>query len=171
MATPQLIVFSGLPGTGKSTLARATARSLGCPAFCKDELHAALLRSGLNYDRAGWMSHQLLTLLAQNQLRLGQSTVIDAMTPYQNVRDDWADVARREGAEFKAVECTCSDPELHRARVGQRGVTIPGWRAVGWDDVLEAATRYEPWGGDHLTVDTTRPLQETLADVLQYLRG
>ena len=40
----KLIVFSGLPGTGKSALAEAVGRELGIPVFAKDWLEATLLR-------------------------------------------------------------------------------------------------------------------------------
>ena len=44
----KLIVFSGLPGTGKSTLAEAVGRHLSIPVFAKDWLEATLLRSELS---------------------------------------------------------------------------------------------------------------------------
>jgi adenylate kinase family enzyme len=43
----KLIIFSGLPGTGKSTLAEAIDKDLGFPAFAKDWLEATLIRSEL----------------------------------------------------------------------------------------------------------------------------
>jgi predicted kinase len=43
----KLIVFSGLPGTGKSSLAEAVGRALHIPVFAKDWLEATLLRRGL----------------------------------------------------------------------------------------------------------------------------
>lgn len=36
----QFIVFTGLPGTGKSSLAEAVGRQLGIPVFAKDWLEA-----------------------------------------------------------------------------------------------------------------------------------
>ena len=43
----KLIIFSGLPGTGKSALAEAVGRRLGLPVFAKDCLEATLLRAEL----------------------------------------------------------------------------------------------------------------------------
>ena len=48
----KLIIFSGLPGTGKSRLAEAVGRALAIPVFAKDWLEATLLRSGLKPIRA-----------------------------------------------------------------------------------------------------------------------
>ena len=76
----KLIVFSGLPGTGKSTLAEAVGKALQIPVFAKDWLEATLLKSGLKptlEDKSlGFAGYELLTVLAQRQLgriwRLGE---------------------------------------------------------------------------------------------------
>lgn len=55
MRRPQIVVFTGLPGVGQSTLAEHAARMLDCPVFTKDHLEATLWRSGIEADaNSGW---------------------------------------------------------------------------------------------------------------------
>lgn len=43
MTLPTLVVVSGPPGSGKTTLAHEMARILGCPAICRDEIKQGMV--------------------------------------------------------------------------------------------------------------------------------
>src|SRR6188474_1942666 len=105
----KLIIFSGLPGTGKSTLAEAVGKTLRIPVFAKDWLEATLLRSDLKPTRAdkslGFAGYELLTILAQRQLMLGQSVILDSVAASQTIRSTWVQLAEQYHSSCRVIEC------------------------------------------------------------------
>ena len=95
--------------------------------------------------------------------------VLDSVTPSERIRSAWRDIAARTGARFVAIECVCSDEGLHRSRLDVRNRSIPGWPEVTWDQVSEVRSRYEPWTGERLVLDATRPMDENLAAAEAYV--
>jgi predicted kinase len=167
---PQLIIFTGLPGTGKPTLADEAASLLRCPLFAKDQLEATLRRSGIGADaNSGWAAIELLTTLAAEQLRRGQSAILDSVATFERIRERWRALAREHAARLRIVECVCSDEALHRARLERRRRGIPGWPELTWDDILAVRSRYEPWSDPRLILDAARPLAANGAALHTYL--
>jgi predicted kinase len=168
----QLIVFAGLPGTGKSLLAEVAAHEWVIPVFAKDWLEAALLDAGLTpTDRLGYASYDLLTKLARRQLSLGQSVILDSVASFERIRAQWRELAQEFGATWRVVECICSDEGVHRTRLNGRQRHIPGWHELTWADVERVRGYYEPWQEERLVVDGIRPFAENLQAVLTYLQS
>jgi predicted kinase len=169
-----LIVFSGLPGTGKSSLAEATGRALGLPVVSRDRLAATLRRCQITEAHgqgSGWTAYELLTDLAEAQLRLGVSVILDSVATQENVRAAWRALAARHRANFCVIECVCSDEALWRPRITSRRRDIPGWSELGWNDVDQVRRRFEPWTGERLIVDSVEPIEVNLDKILAYLSG
>jgi predicted kinase len=112
----------------------------------------------------------LLTTLAEQQLRLGQAAILDSVAGREVIRRQWRELASQSGADFRVVECICSDEAVHRARLNGRQRGIPGWYELDWAEVERIRAEYEPWSDEHLTVDMVRSFDENLTAVLAYLR-
>ncbi|GAA2264486.1 AAA family ATPase [Glycomyces scopariae] len=173
-ATPaaQVIAFTGLPGTGKSTLSERLARTLRTPAFAGDWMMGALTPYRIldDLDRDAFISlhdHVLETLMVR-QLLLGQSAITDSVLS-DAVAKQWAAIAAEHGAAFRVVECVCSDVDLHRSRMDGRVRGIPGWHEIDWDHVERLKTWLPPLTVERLQVDAVDPVEANLAKVLDYI--
>ncbi|OZM74808.1 adenylyl-sulfate kinase [Amycolatopsis antarctica] len=148
-----LIAFAGLPGTGKSTLARLVARRLPAAYLRVDAAEAGLIEAGLAAGPAGVGAAGYLVTgrLAGSCLDAGVAVVADAVNPVAEAREGWRRIAAAKGVPLLFVEVTCSDTALHRRRVEARETDLPVLPVPSWQQVVER--EYEPWEGDRLVID------------------
>jgi predicted kinase len=145
-----LIVFAGLPGTGKSSIARELARGLHAVWLRMDTIEEALRRSGVLRDGVEGSGYEIAYRLAEDNLGRGLTVLGDCVNPLALTRSAWRDVAKKAGAQFLEVEVICSDKDLHRRRIETRNASERA--ALEWNEVI--GRDYEPWRGDHLVIDT-----------------
>jgi predicted kinase len=149
-----LIIFGGLPGTGKTSIAREVAKRLGAVYLRIDTIEQAMRESGNMtgaMDDAGYRAAYALT---EENLRIGNTVVADSVNPLKITREHWRDVARRAKVAALEVEVICSDEGKHRRRVEVRVPDVAGLKLPTWEDVKNR--EYEPWVGGHLVVDTAK---------------
>ena len=160
----KLIVFAGLPASGKSTIAREAARRTGAFWLRIDSMDRAILASGTApADLQDW-TYRAAQAVAEDNLRLGRDVIGDCVNDWTVARDGWQQAGLRAGAEVFWVEIVCADTVEHRRRVETRVSDIPGHVLPGWDEVTGRA--YHPWDRDHLTIDTSA---RSAADCVEFL--
>lgn len=165
----RLIVFGGLPGVGKSTIAREVARQLPATWLRVDALEAAMWHAGV--DRAqptGIAAYAVAHAAAEAQLALGHDVLIDAVNPVAAARAGWRDLADRVGVPLRVVEAVCSDPAEHRRRVEERTPEFGSGLHPSWRQVLDRD--YESWTEPRLTIDTIGDVSGNVERVLAYIR-
>lgn len=151
--TPKLIVLSGRPGTGKTTLATAFARHVRACYLRVDAAETALERTGLTVGTEGYA---VIHELAVSNLLLGLDVVVDAVNPVPEARAGWRESADRARARLLQVETWLPDPLEHRRRVEARTPDMPDQLVPSWDEV-EGQT-WTPWDTER---DGPRALIET----------
>lgn len=169
---PRLIVVSGLPGTGKTTVAEHVARSTGATVLSLAWLLGVLKSTeACDTARSSELAYDLLSRLAEHQLRMRCSIVLDSMAGSGPVRERWRRLASESSARLLVIECVCSDATVHRQRVGARQGGIPGWRDPDWSHVEQMRSRYEPWHEERLVIDAADSMDENVRRVEAYVRS
>src|ERR1700748_2949020 len=108
-----LVVFGGLPATGKTTLARELARRLTATHLRIDTIEQSLQAAGL---AVGPMGYVIANAIAADNLLLGRVLVADGVNPFMASREGWRETASRCAARLVEVEIICSDLAEHRRR-------------------------------------------------------
>ena len=165
-----LIAFGGLPGTGKTTLAREVAREWQATYLRVDTIEQALRASGALAADVGPAGYTVAYALAEANLRLGRTVVADSVNPLAVTRDAWRQVAADASARIVEVEVVCSDVAEHRRRVETRSVDVAGLILPSWTDVQRRD--YEPWSRPRIVLDTaTHSVAEALAELRARMDG
>jgi predicted kinase len=166
-----LVLISGLPGTGKTVLARKISKRLQIPLFSKDRLQSVLREHDLA-DRSTADGYFLILDLADEQLDLGVSAVLDGVFPMGGFRSAAREIAERNNTKFLPIFCYCSDVSIWNDRMKDREQYVPNWTPVDWSKVERIQSIYEPW--DPLTtlfVDAVEGLDKNLEQVLSWIRS
>jgi predicted kinase len=176
---PRLIVVTGRPGAGKTTLAHALAKAVRCPAICRDEIKEGLVNTtgevGEPGDALGREVYE--TFFETVRYLVSRKITVVAEAAFQHKL--WAPKVEtlRELAEVRVVVCSL-DPRLARARHIERGLEDPQRELFHWDRVVTAAREgvvlpigeYEPPKLDvpWLVVDTTDKYRPPFDDIVSF---
>lgn len=144
---PVLVALSGLPGVGKTTIAKALAMASGATLLRLDTIEQALRAAGPG-------GYAVAYRLAAENLALGRDIIADCVNPMAITREAFAACAREGGGRLIDVEVICTDRKAHRRRLEARvadieGLAVPDWAAV-------AAHPMEPWTEPRVMLDTSR---------------
>ncbi|GIG21521.1 adenylyl-sulfate kinase [Cellulomonas chitinilytica] len=140
---PALVVLGGLPGSGKTTLARGVARALRAVHVRVDTVEQAVLHSSLGVPAVAEAGYAAAMGVAADNLRLGLDVVADSVNPVAASQDGWRWVGAESGARVVEILVVCTDPVAHRGRVEGREADIPGHVQPTWEGV--ATTELDAW--------------------------
>ena len=160
---PILHIFSGLPGTGKTTIAAEIARRLKITFLRLDSIEHGLKEiCFLNVQGEGY---RLTYRIAADNLRMGNDVVIDCVNPWKMTRDEWEKVAIDNNSNFINIEIQCSNKLEHKNRIETRKADMEGFKLPTWEEVEQRD--YQEWGKERIRIETSnRPVDECIEELL-----
>ncbi len=160
-----LVQMAGMPGSGKSALARVLGRRTGAVVIDKDVLKSAALVAGVDEAQAGAVAYEAKFAQAGHMLGQSWSVILDSPAFWETIPPKGAAIAADRHVPYYFIECFCPDrdEQARRLRDRPRLASNPGEEALDSD----RQTFTPP--GPYLRVDTTQPLERCLELALDYL--
>lgn len=164
--------MSGLPGSGKSTIAERLAQRLQIPVFSVDPIESAIIKAGIAKGfETGLAAYLIAETLASEQLKLGTSVIIDAVNAEEEGKDIWRGLAKRFGLELIILDVFVADQALHRKRLESRVRSLHGFSEVTWDRVEARRKSLTPWQEPTLRLDSTNKIEANVSEALRYIQA
>ena len=160
------IVMRGYPGTGKSTIARAIAAALHTPLIDRDILRQKAVDIFGDLPEVGHFSYELMFALAEEQLRLGLSVVVDTPLTYRATYEQAKELARTFQTPMLVVHCQCP-PEVQKRRLEGRKGKVSEFQITSWEEWMQWKPRFEDFDDGGCVIDTSNPLDDSLAKVMR----
>lgn len=162
-----LIIFSGLPGCGKSSISSELAKQLNAIYLRIDTIEQTILNSGTAANTLGYF---IAYAIAQDNINIGNTVITDSVNPLHLTRNTYRNIALSRGVPYLKVEVICSDITLHQERIEKRASNIDGLKLPDWNDVINR--HYESWDRERLVIDSaTLTINQSVDKIIKAIQS
>jgi len=162
-----LIMVCGLPGTGKTTLAKAVAEKTDAVYLNSDSIRMSMLKEREYTEEEKKQIYEAMFEEAEKQMKDGKNVVLDATFYKKELRERAKSVADELKTAFFIIECVTHE-DLLKERILKRKDTES---EADFEVYKKVKTQFEPIEIEHLAVDTSMELEKQVELVAAYLKG
>lgn len=165
LSPPRVLLFAGLPGAGKTRLARPLAEARGWTYLNRDEIHGERY-AGLAPEAWKPLANRDTEMALRAALARGESVVVDGLSfASRALRRQFAAAAQAGGAEVWVIWVDCPvDEAIRRVEASRAGHPSGAERDAA--RVREVAARFEvPEESLLLRLDAREPPERLLAQL------
>ena len=158
-------MVTGLPGTGKSTLAAALAADLGVRHLNTDRIRDELGKKGQYDPESKKAIYREMLKRAEEELRQGHTVIIDGTFYSEEVRDLFRKLAHRRQCGLRWIELRAKEETIRRRVSGERPYSEADFQVY-----QKIKAIYEPLSVGHLVLWSDQmPLSELVRRATDYL--
>jgi hypothetical protein len=161
-----LIIVCGLPGTGKSTLARELAKCFSAVHLSSDLVRKEMMaRPTYRPEEKAKVYDELVERVA-SLLAGGKSVIADATFYRRSLRGRLVEAAAKAGTTAHFVLCTLDEADVmdRMAAEEERGGSDADFSVY-----LRIKEEFEPLKAKHATVDCSLPMEEQVMIVERFV--
>jgi predicted kinase len=176
--------MSGVPGSGKSTVAAHVARTFGAVAVDYDVIKSAILDADFDLHSATKASYEVMYAQANHVLTQGHPVIMDSPCFWPRIITEGMKIAEAHTAPYRFIECHVEDLQLLDTRLSQRPrlrthrPSINQPPADAGDTEEDGTYLFRTWmtrtqrpPTPYLQLNMQNPLPKALAEVDTYLQS
>jgi predicted kinase len=163
-----LIIICGLPGSGKSSLARKLRTRLPAAYLNSDIVRKQIFRKPKYTEEEKKMVYDEIVNQAEKLLLRKRKVIVDATFYTKKYRQLMVRTARDAGSPHCIILCSLPE-EVAKARLEMREKSGRAVSDANYEIYLRVREKFEPISGDYLEVDCSRPMREQLEKAMKYI--
>ncbi len=158
-----IIVVCGLPGTGKTTIAKALSQMTGATLLRTDVIRKEMLEKSAYTEKERDAVYENMLVITNEKLQNGEDCILDGTFYKKSLRDEARRIAKKNGSSFHIVECTLHDDLVKKRIISRKNDASE----ADFDVYQKAEKNFEPIKEKHVVIDTSKDTKECVDKIMK----